>query len=369
MSFCEVHEDESELNLAATDPLILLPPINHEKITKKTNCFTRFSGIFYTLLASLLFTASTFIMKELGIDLLDALLLRFFLQTLLILAYAVYKKYTLLGGAPKQIVLQLLCCSTGAASLVLFFIAVRYVELSDVSTLCYTRVVWTVILSMIVYRERPSVDTLVALAITLIGVVFVTQPSFIFSSKVNTMSHVASQFRFLGFTMAFICALTTAVNVLLFKQLISTSRDVKPSVLSLQFSFAVLLFLIVNQLYKYFGLNQVMPLNYILSWRYALSSIVCLITIAGTVLNQKAIKREHPAVFSLLGSADIIFALVFQNIFTSAKSNAYALLGSSLVIGSVVLIGISRIINERRTINERLSSSKIVATDEVNGQC
>ena len=100
-----------------------------------------------------------------------------------------------------------------------------------------------------------------------------------------------------------------------------------------------------------------------LSWRYLLSSFVSLISIVGTVLSQKAIKREHPAVFSLLGSADIIFALILQNIFTSVRSNLYALLGSALVICSVVLLGVSRIINERRAQNKQIEN-----IEEKNGK-
>jgi drug/metabolite transporter (DMT)-like permease len=70
--------------------------------------------------------------------------------------------------------------------------------------------------------------------------------------------------------------------------------------------------------------------------------------IIANVLTQKAIKREHPAVFSLLCSADIIFALILQNIFTAKRSNLFALLGSALVICSVVIIGLAKIIKEKR---------------------
>ena len=297
-----------------------------------------------------MFVSSTFIIKELGVDLLDAFLLRFFLQTVITLAFALYKHYTLLGGTTQQVILQILCCATGAGGFFLFFTAVRYIELSDANTLSYTRVVWTVVLSVIVYRERPSIGTLIALPLTLLGVVFVTQPSMFFSSNRIT-THTSSQI--LGFICAFTVALTSAINVLLFKQLISTSRDIKPSVLNLQFCCCVFTTLILNQVYKRLYLQISTPLALFLTWRYLLSSVVCLLSIVGSVLSQKAIKREHPAVFSLLGSADIIFALILQNLFTSVRSNLYALLGSALVIVSVVLLGISRIMNERRVVKEK----------------
>ena len=351
MSLREEEEGTLQANIPPTDPFILTSGISQEVVLdKRPNWVSRFSGIFYTLTASLMFVSATFIIKQLGVDLLDAFILRFFLQTILTLVFALYKHYTLLGGTRQQIVLQILCCTTGAVGFFLFFTAIRYIELSDANTLCYTRVVWTVVLSVIVYRERPSIVTLIALPLTLLGVVFVTQPSLLFQSSNRVAIHSNNQI--LGFVFAFSVALTSAINVLLFKQLISTSRDIKPSVLSLQFAFCVFVSLIVNQLYKRFYLQTSTSLAVFISWRYLLSSVVCLLSIVGSVLVQKAIKREHPAVFSLLGSADIIFALILQNLFTPIRSNLYALLGSALVIGSVVLLGISRMVTEREVVDE-----------------
>jgi drug/metabolite transporter (DMT)-like permease len=298
----------------------------------------------------------------LGVDFLDALLLRFLIQTIITFSFATYKHYTLLGGTVWQIVLQIICSSSGAVGYFLYSLGLRYIELSDVSTLGYTRVVWTVVLSVIVYRERPSIGTLIALPLTLLGVVFVTQPSFIFTSKTLSKNNVHDKLRVLGFAMAFACALISAINVLLFKQLISKSRDIKPSVLNFQFSFSMLLGLILNQLYKIFYIQTINSFAYLLSWRYLLSSFVSVITIGASILTQKAIKREHPAVFSLLGSADILYALILQNIFTSIQSNLYALLGSALVTTSVVVLGISRIIDERQIQKKIKQKEELVSS-------
>jgi len=362
MSVHEENGDELEPNITPADPLILIPAISEENVFKKTNWISQFSGIFYALIASFLFTSSTFIIKQLGIDLLDALLLRFFLQTTIIFLFALYKHYTLLSGTIWQIFLQIFCCATGAVGLFLFFLALRYIDLADASTLGYTRVVWTVVLSVIVYRERPSIGTLIALPLTLLGVVFVTQPSFIFTSKTPSKNNVDDKLRVLGYAMALAFALISAISVLLFKQLISKSRDIKPSVLTFQFSLSMLIFLILNQLYKIFYLQITTSFAYLLSWRYLLSSFVSIITIGAGVLTQKAIKREHPAVFSLLGSADILYALILQNVFTSIRSNLNALLGSALVITSVVVLGISRIINERQIQKKMKQKEELISS-------
>ncbi|CAF4785433.1 unnamed protein product, partial [Rotaria sp. Silwood2] len=164
---------------------------------KKTSCLTHFSGIIYTLASSFISTCATFSIKQLGINLLDAFILRFIIQIPIMLLFASYKHYPLISGTSTQIFLQILCCTTGAGCFFLYFFAVRYVELSDVTTLCYTRVVWTVIFSIVIYRERPSISSLIALPLTILGVIFVSQPSFLFSSTNPSIVIVNSQFRLL----------------------------------------------------------------------------------------------------------------------------------------------------------------------------
>jgi drug/metabolite transporter (DMT)-like permease len=372
--FSEENDNQSECEDTPVEPVIFfLPTVSSLSINdlpiatdplKPNTWLTRFSGILYALTASCLFTTATFSIKQLGVDVLDALIFRFLVQIIVTFFFIRHRHYSLLSGKGIEIILQILCCAAGAGGFFLFFIAVRYVELSDVTTLCYTRVIWTVVLSIFIYRERPSIAALVALPLTILGVIFVAQPSFLFSSTIPSIVIINSKFRLLGLSLAFVASLTAAANVLSFKHLISTSKNIKPSVISFQCCFAVLTFLIINQFYKKFALQTGLTFNYIISWRYILASGVCLVMIICTVLTQKAMKREHPAVFTLLGSSDIIFSLILQNIFTTKRSNLFALLGSALVICSVLIIGISKMVNDQR-VEKKLK----LMGEETNEKC
>ncbi|CAF2550398.1 unnamed protein product [Rotaria sp. Silwood2] len=357
--FYKEHEDKLDTDDAVIEPCVLIPAavstlsINDLSIRKgsfkKISWLTRFSGIIYTLTSSFISTCAIFSIKQLGVNLIDAFILRFIIQIPIMLLFASYKHYPLISGTSTQIFLQILCCTTGAGCFFLYFFAVRYVELSDVTTLCYTRVVWTVIFSIVIYRERPSISSLIALPLTILGVIFVSQPSFLFSSTNPSIVIVNSQFRLLGLSLAIASALASAANVLSFKKLVSTSKPIKPSIINIQYCVAVIVFLIIYELYRKFFLHDGLTLNYIISWRYLLASVLCVVMIIPNILSQKAMKREHPAIYLLLTSADIIFSLILQNIFTEKRSNLFALLGSALVILSVVILGFSKIITERRT--------------------
>ncbi|CAF1401604.1 unnamed protein product, partial [Adineta ricciae] len=117
-----VQEVETEVKITPTDPLILSPTITNKKQPRGIH---QFSGVFYALFSSFLFTFSTFTIRQLGVDLLDALLIRFSIQLLLTLSFALHKKYTLLSGTGLQVFLQIICALTGAGGFVLFSLALR----------------------------------------------------------------------------------------------------------------------------------------------------------------------------------------------------------------------------------------------------
>ncbi|CAF1334327.1 unnamed protein product [Rotaria sordida] len=63
---------------------------------------------------------------------------------------------------------------------------------------------------------------------------------------------------------------------------------------------------------------------------------------------QKAIKYEHPSIFTILQSSGILFSIILQNTFSSVKSNLLSLFGSALVLLSILTITGSKYINEKR---------------------
>lgn len=322
-------------------------PIENDDLWKRISWIYRFSGIIYALLASAIFTCAAFTIKMLGVDLLDAFFLRFTIQITAIFIFVRHKGYEIIPGTGIQKFLEFICCATGSGGFFLYFFAMRYVELSDITTIIYTKVIWAFIFSTILYRERPAIGSIIALPLTLFGVILVVQPSFIFSSKIPLIPIVNSRLRTVGLYLTMISSITSAVNVIAFKVVISKTKTVKPSIITFHYCVSVFAFLICYQLYKQLILHNGLTLQYILSWRFILASILGVIVIIPNILSQKAIKREHPAIYTLLGSSDIIFSLILQNIFTSKKSNLFALLGSALVILGVTILGISKILNER----------------------
>ncbi|CAF1032190.1 unnamed protein product [Adineta steineri] len=332
------------------------------------------SGILYGLLASFLYVTATFIVKELEFDLLDVLVVRLIVQLFLFLAFVIYHRYAVLVGSSKEKWLQfILCILTGIAFLG-FFIGFRYLPLPDLTTLSFSRLIWTVLFGLLIYKEKPTIMILLSVCFTFIGVIFVAQPTFIFPQKnemkialnittatlnetnVDNMHSYSN--RVIGISLALMSGLIFAFNILIFKQLITLK--IKPSVLILQHSLVVLLCLILNHFYKYFFLNDITFFTLtIFQWKYWLAGLISLGQTLAVIAGNGAIKREPPSIVTIVSSVDIIYAITLQNLFTQKKSNLWVLLGSTLVVSSVVLIGLDKFMQERKIKKKKLKMASV----------
>jgi len=350
------------------------PISRHSHEQNSTSPFSRTirrcTGIFYALIGSLLFTCSGFIIKQLRVDFFDALLCRFIIQTILLTIFICYKQYKIINGSFNLILLQFIRVILSSSGLLLFYLSYRYIPLPDLTTFRYTQVVWTAILAMIIFRERIAIPTVLAIILTLIGVVCVAQPTFLFGNdkrfsnknetinkKLDDVDFEGDQsYRFLGLCLALACALSLSANFVLNKKLLVLK--VPQSVLMFQVSSFNLCLLILNQIRKHFILhkysNQTM-----FTWQFFLASSISLIQLFSTVITQKAIKLEHPAIVSIAQSGDILVAIILQNLFASVKSNWLVLVGSALVTASIFLVGIHKLWNERKNLPKQTNNVKL----------
>ncbi|CAF5013689.1 unnamed protein product, partial [Rotaria sp. Silwood1] len=148
---------------------------------------TRLLGILYSLLATFIVTVSLFITKEIKIDASDALIPCYLLHSIILIIYMKFiKPHSLYKQASQKEILVLcihaFCYSTGAFT---FLFAFRYLTLPDLTTIRFTQIIWTAIMTSIIYREKPSISMIISILLTTIGVIFVAQPSFLFSKTSN----------------------------------------------------------------------------------------------------------------------------------------------------------------------------------------
>jgi drug/metabolite transporter (DMT)-like permease len=359
-----IDPSEQEQPHTSSEPIVIGSCDTATIVTlQRSSIIERCSGIIYAILAAIIFTGSVFFTKQLHVELLDALIVRLLVQTIGLFIYMKYiKHYSFYRQATKnEVVLLLINLFSSTSGFLSFFLAYRYLPLSDLTTIRYTQVMWTAIISLVIYREKASIPMLTAVLLTTVGVVLVVQPDFLFQTRsnttniVNTSSTVRHTFhsRVIGIVMALYCSIAMTAIVLSNKHLLLTYKT-KHSLIMLQFTFVTLCLIMLNLISRYcfYSTSNHSWQDDFLTWRYLISSLVGLLQILSSILTQKAIKREHPSIFTIVQSSDILFSLVLQNIFTTNSSNILSICGSMLVLASLLIVGGSKFFERRRSTIE-----------------
>ncbi|CAF2388882.1 unnamed protein product [Rotaria sp. Silwood2] len=328
---------------------------NEEKITeeKKSNFITkclsymeRFSGILYSLCASLLFTCSNFALKQFNIVILDVLVIRIFVQVLLSLGFIIYKGYNPFhDGSGLLVFIRSLFAAAGSIS---FYLGLSILPLPDLTTIRYTQVVWTALLALFIFHERITLPTIIACILTLIGVVCVAQPTFLFSqSKIqnetleNILTDNKNNNHLYGMLLAVSCAFSISMSIVLNKKLLQ--KNVRQSIIMFYFLLMTLILSVIIQIY-YLNFSKTKHLKFnfetiFFKKDFIFATIIAILQLFPMILSQKSIKREHPSIVTVVQSSDILFAIILQNVFSSIKTNLLELIGSTLVLTSIFIVG------------------------------
>jgi drug/metabolite transporter (DMT)-like permease len=345
-------------------PATAIDKNNEENINsnKKSNLLTkilsyieRFSGIIYALIASLLFTCSNFLIKQLDVVILDVFLIRFVIQGFISLGYIIYKGYHPFSSNYNGLLIfiQPIIAATGS---ICFYIGLTLLPLPDLTTIRYTQVVWTALLALIIFRERITLPTILAIILTLIGVICVAQPSFLFTkSKIfNETLQISlsktNENRLLGMFIALLCAFSISTTVVLTKKLFE--KKVRQSIIMFHFILTTFIFLLIIQIH-YWAFSKTNQQKFhikkiYLTKNFFYATILATLQLIPMVLSQKSIKREHPSIVTVVQASDILFAIILQNLFSINKSNGLALIGSTLVLASIIIVGVHKLWQDRQ---------------------
>ncbi|CAF4478930.1 unnamed protein product, partial [Rotaria sp. Silwood2] len=258
-----------------------------EPVKSSPTMVMRFVGIFYILLAALIFTGSIFITKELKVDVLDALIPCYILHSAILIIYSkLIKHYSLYQQTKKEerffLFINVFFSTTGIFT---FYFAYRYLPLPDLITIRYTQVIWTAIITAILYREKPSIPMIIAILLTTSGVIFVAQPNFLFNTNSNKNKINASNDhyqRLMGLIIVLYSSIALSIMIISNKHLLMKYKT-KHSLIMLQYAIVTLCVLIGKVFYKYnFFIDSMQSFkNDFFNWKYLCASSICLLHIPG----------------------------------------------------------------------------------------
>ena len=149
-----------------------------------------FSGVGYTIAASVIFTTTTFLFKSTSIDIANAMILRLATQACIFGIYAkYYRKYSLLqcNGRRLSAIFNII---TSSGTNMAYICALYFLPLSDVNAIKYTYMVWTTIIGVYFFGEPFSFVIVFSTCITVIGLILMTKPELFVSISIQRSSRL-----------------------------------------------------------------------------------------------------------------------------------------------------------------------------------
>lgn len=276
----------------------------------------------------------------------------------------IYKKQPVFPKG-KRIIL-ILRCFMGTTGLILSFYAFRHMPLADASVIIFSTPVFVAIFARLFLKEPCSYFNMFTIILTLIGVVLITRPPFIFDDITPSLGDTSSSLSSssaLSFTskndkyeissiilkthnqqklqhyydiwgpVAAISSTLFGANVYI---LLRALKNLHFSVIMTNFGcFALIYTLIIC-----WSIN-------IICWpkcgyERLLIIILAIFSFLGQILLTLSLKIEQAGPVSIARCSDIVFAFIWQIIFFNEIPNLYSLFGAILVVSSVILTALKK---------------------------
>ncbi|KFB43565.1 AGAP001214-PA-like protein [Anopheles sinensis] len=297
-------------------------------------CSCPYIGIILATVSSFFFSLCSVIVKGLvDINPIELATFRFIGVLLPSIPIAIYREENFFPEG-KRIIL-VLRCFVGTTGLMLSFYAFRHMPLADASVIIFSTPVFVAIFARLFLREACGMFNIITIFLTLIGVVLITKPPFLFGDNLVTIIDeqvMESNYDIWGPVAALSSTLFGANAYVLLRAL----KGLHFSVIMTNFgSFALIYTLVVCY---YIGA---------LCWPLCgmdrfLVVALALFSFGGQILLTLALQYEQAGPVAIARSADIVFAFVWQIMFFKETPSLYSILGALLVVSSVVLSGLRK---------------------------
>ena len=278
----------------------------------------------------------------------DIMIVRFLIQAVVFGSYArFYKHYDVFGtnGQPLASALNVIMSSgTNLTYLAAFY----FLPLSDLNTIKYTYIVWAAILSVIFLKDRFTFINGISLLLALVGLIFATKAEFFlrtlnqFSNSTASLTNATipstaeadSPYYYLGLTFALLSSITKAIQMIARKQLVSRKQPY--SVMNFQFTALALFVSISYSLIRRYW----QPGPYPWKWMGTAGVVIGCCQLLTNTFYAKALKRENVQLLSIIGTLDILYAVLLQYIFFRQTKSWLFYVGASLVVLAAIILSV-----------------------------
>lgn len=239
---------------------------------------------------------------------------------------------------PGKRLILFLRCFVGSTGLILSFYAFRHMPLADASVIVFSTPVFVSIFARLFLREPCSTFHVFTVSLTLVGVLLITRPPFIFGDFVPSLSdeqaalEPTDDYNIWGPIAAFSSTLFGANAYVALRAL----KGLHFSVIMTNFGAFALVYTLVICWW-----NGVLCLPACSVDRWLIVALG-IFSFLGQILLTVSLQMEQAGFVAIARSADIVFAFIWQIIFFGESPNGYSVAGALLVVFSVALTAVKK---------------------------
>ena len=318
--------------------------------------------------------------------------IRYIIQVCVMLIFIKINRLEILGPKDQRKLLLFRGCVGCAAAIVSYF-SVKYLDVSDIETLTNSCVLITAILARIFLKEKLTLCHLLALVLTITGVIFIIRPRFLFGIEenledffhVNLTAHAMNisktifdlngTYKSIGLkthsnrTMAetifgvslvlisSFCMSTSQVIVrkLCLSKVHFSVTSIYPALCGLPASIIISMLLIITKSSNIHLEDEagILPMQFVYSF------IAGLFGTAGLIFLNKALHTEDATRVGMMKTMGVFFSFILQYIMLGVEVDFLGILGALFIVSGTLSIMVIRLNEER--LNNTKSCFRIFA--------
>ncbi|XP_022215966.2 solute carrier family 35 member G1 [Drosophila obscura] len=303
-----------------------------ERLKTRVNC--PYLGIILATLSSLFFSLCSVIVKGLvDVNPMELAAFRFVGVLLPTIPILIYTRQPVFPEGKR--VILLMRCFMGTTGLMLSFYAFRHMPLADASVIIFSTPVFVAIFARAFLKEPCTMFNVITINITLVGVVLITRPPFVFgdtSPPQDGTQLTGRPYDIWGPVAAFSSTLFGANVYILLRAL----KNLHFSVIMTNFGATALVYTLIVSAsigavcWPSCGRDR---------W---LVVVLGVFSFLGQILLTLSLQIEQAGPVAIARCVDIVFAFIWQIIFFGETPNGYSLFGALMVISSVILTALKK---------------------------
>ncbi|XP_034665302.1 solute carrier family 35 member G1 [Drosophila subobscura] len=303
-----------------------------ERLKTRVNC--PYLGIILATLSSLFFSLCSVIVKGLvDVNPMELAAFRFVGVLLPTIPILIYTRQPVFPEGTR--VILLMRCFMGTTGLMLSFYAFRHMPLADASVIIFSTPVFVAIFARAFLKEPCTMFNVITINITLVGVVLITRPPFVFgdtSPPPDGTQLTGRPYDIWGPVAAFSSTLFGANVYILLRAL----KNLHFSVIMTNFGATALVYTLIVSAsigavcWPSCGRDR---------W---LVVVLGVFSFLGQILLTLSLQIEQAGPVAIARCVDIVFAFIWQMIFFGETPNGYSMFGALMVISSVILTALKK---------------------------